>query len=927
MKRIFVSATNRDLKTYRVLASQSLTKRGYEVDFEEIFDLTFLEIDEKLKQRIGRCDAVVCLIGFVYGGEPSNCPPDQPRRSNTQWEYHFARELGKPVCLLLADEKASVDPHNPESDDLTQLQLRHREEVCRNRDWRPFANKDQLRAELAELRFPWEGPAPDHKPHNLPFKSIGALFKGRIEFLDDLRSRVAAPDGRATAIVSTQAVHGLGGVGKTRAAIEYAWRHAGDYTALLFISAPSPGELRANLANLVGVLGMKIDGLAVDQQMAKVLHWLDAHPGWLLIIDNVDTEEAAREVERLLAKLRAGHVLITSRIANWSAGVEPLELHVLAPEAAREFLLERTPHRRKSADDAARAAVIARELDGLALGLEQAGAYIDKLRLSFAEYLARWEAKHPEVLGWHDMRLMQYPASVAVTWETTFAQLTEPERDLLGVLSWLAPEPIPLFLFEAAPLTEAIADAREVLAGLAAYSLAQIDTTGDVVRVHRLVQEISRERGEATALRAGLVTALTAVYVAAMGDPSDVRTWPIWSALAPHAATVARRADADGLMTPASRIMNQTGVYLNTRCQFREAEPLLRRALAIDEQSYGLDHPDVARDLNNLAGLLYATNRLAEAEPLFRRALAINEQSCGAGQPKVAAGLNNLAALLKATNRLAEAEPLFRRALAIDEQSYGPDHSNVARDLNNLAALLKATNRLAEAEPLFRRALAIDEQSYGPDHPNVARDLISLAALLYATNRLAEAEPLFRRALAIDERSYGPDHPNVAIALNNLAALLKATNRLAEAEPLYRRALAIDERSYVPDHPNVAVRLNNLAALLYATNRLAEAEPRYRRALEIEERSYGLNHPDLATTLNNLAALLEATNRPAEAELLYRRAVQILIEFWRRTGHEHPNFRVGLDNYRRLLQAMGKTPDQIERQLQELTRPRPPEGA
>ena len=79
--------------------------------------------------------------------------------------------------------------------------------------------------------------------------------------------------------------------------------------------------------------------------------------------------------------------------------------------------------------------------------------------------------------------------------------------------------------------------------------------------------------------------------------------------------------------------------------------------------------------------------------------------------------LNNLAQLLQATNRLAEAEPLMRRALAIDEQSFGPDHPNVASGLNNLAQLLQATNRLAEAEPLMRRALAIDEKSYGPEHP------------------------------------------------------------------------------------------------------------------------------------------------------------------------------------------------------------------
>ena len=110
---------------------------------------------------------------------------------------------------------------------------------------------------------------------------------------------------------------------------------------------------------------------AVEPRLAEVLSWLDAHPGWLLILDNVDTEDAAREVHQLLARLRAGHVLITSWIANWRAGLEPLELHVLAPADAVEFLLEWTPDRRGNLDDTARAAEIARELDGLALALEQ----------------------------------------------------------------------------------------------------------------------------------------------------------------------------------------------------------------------------------------------------------------------------------------------------------------------------------------------------------------------------------------------------------------------------------------------------------------------------------------------------------------------------------------------------------------------------
>ena len=190
--------------------------------------------------------------------------------------------------------------------------------------------------------------------------------------------------------------------------------------------------------------------------------------------------------------------------------------------------------------------------------------------------------------------------------------------------------------------------------------------------------------------------------------------------------------------------------------------------------------------LNSLAALLRTTNRLAEAEPLYRRALAIDE-AYGPDHPAVATALNNLAVLLQATNRLAEAEPLYRRALAIGRRATAPTIPKVATALNNLAELLRATNRLAEAEPLYRRALAIDEASYGPDHPDVAIRLNNLAVLLQATNRLAEAEPLVppgagdRRGVVRprpSQRRHSPQQPG---------GVARATNRLAEAEPLYRR--------------------------------------------------------------------------------------------------------------------------------------------
>ncbi len=370
-----------------------------------------------------------------------------------------------------------------------------------------------------------------------------------------------------------------------------------------------------------------------------------------------------------------------------------------------------------------------------------------------------------------------------------------------------------------------------------------------------------------------------------------------------------------------SSATNGLAFFLNGAALHAEAESLMRLALAVDEQSFGSEHSNVATDLNNLAVLLQATNRLAEAEPLYRRMLAIHEQNFGPEHPNVAADLNNFAQLLQATNRLAEAEAVMRQVVSIFKRNLGEDHPNVAKGLNNLAQLLQATNRLAEAEGLMRRALAIDEQSFGAEHPNVATELNNLALLLQATNRLAEAEPLMRRTLAIDEQSFGSKHPTVARDLNHLAQLLQDTNRLADAEGLMRRTLAIEEQGFGPVHPNVARDLNNLAQLLQDTNRLAEAEPLMRRTLAIDEQSFGSEHPTVARDLNNLAGLLQATNRPVEAEPLMRRTVEIFLKFTVTTGHDHPHLQTGVGNYAELLEQMGRSPQDVLAQLNAVGQP------
>jgi tetratricopeptide (TPR) repeat protein len=368
---------------------------------------------------------------------------------------------------------------------------------------------------------------------------------------------------------------------------------------------------------------------------------LSGHPSWFLILDNLDTPEALAEAEHLLSTLSGGHVIVTSRLANFAGHFDPLELDVLGLEDATAFLLERTDRQRqKTPDEPAAARQLALDLGQLALALEQAGAYIAKLGLTFARYRQLWQDNWERVAGWADETITKYPHAVAVTWQTSVNQLSGPGRRLLDRLAWLSPEPVPNFLIEVPVPGIAAEDIEEALADLAEYSLVRRNPERREFNVHRLVQDVTRRNLDGHERQHNLVEALKWVDAAFFGDPQDLRTWPRLDPLAPHARVIVKYADTADITEPTARLMFQLGLLRNAQAQYAQAEPFIRRALAIFEKSLAPDHPNVARALNSLAILLRETNRLAEAEPLFRRALAIDEKRAGPDHPDVATRLS-----------------------------------------------------------------------------------------------------------------------------------------------------------------------------------------------------------------------------------------------------------------------------------------------
>jgi tetratricopeptide (TPR) repeat protein len=636
------------------------------------------------------------------------------------------------------------------------------------------------------------GPGASH-PWNVPPRNDA--FTGREQILTDLRADLETK--------SKQALFGLGGVGKTQIAAEYAYRHREDYRAVLWSFADSEQSLRGGFAAIATLLDLpEKDSAEQAKATGAVKSWLEQNQSWLLVLDNADDPALLKP---FLPQQASGHVLVTSRAHTFhTLGIlSPREINVLSKDEAREFLLRRTGKDVKSKSPGADA--LAKELGYLPLALEQAGAYIQETGASFESYLASFKKqrlklfeKQKPVLG-NDAKEQQ-KRTITTTWSLNFADIKKQSpasADLLRLSAFLAPDAIPLELLEqgGGELTERLAVKLadmadnplvldELLRPLLRYSLIRRDEQKRTYSIHPLVQEVVREglsKKEQKAWAERTVRALNAAFP----NVDKFENWTACDRFLPHALACAAFINAFSLESlEESLLLNRAGYYLYQRAEYAQVEPLYRCALAIDEKAFGPEHWETATDLNNLAELYRSQGRYPEAEPLYRRALAIDEKVLGPEHPDTATNLNNLALLLEGQGKPADAEPLFRRALVIREKALGPEHPDTASSLNNLAVLLKNQGKPTEAEPLNRQALAIREKALGAEHPDTGQSLNNLALLLADQGKPSEAEPLYRRALAVHEKALGLEHPRTVRVRNNLIWFYRKQGRNAEADAL-----------------------------------------------------------------------------------------------------------------------------------------------
>jgi len=667
-------------------------------------------------------------------------------------------------------------------------------------------------------------------PHVFRIENIpnvrNQYFTGREPLLASLHERLSIE--RTAALTQAQALYGLGGIGKTQTATEYAFRYGDDYTHVFWIRAASRETLIADFVTLAGLLDLA-EKKEQDQRVAAVKRWLATHEGWLLILDNADDLLLAQE---FLPTSRNGYILFTTRGQAAGSIAASIEVEQMTLQEGTLLLLRwtkrlgiDTPLDQARPADRAAAELIVQEMDGLPLALVQAGAYIEETGCSLTDYLSLYVTHRKDLLARRSRFLLDYPDTVATTWSLSFRQIEQESPAAVAVLrlcAFLAPDTIPEALLApgtaqagTVPGAEAPDQFKlnEALEVLRRYSLVRRDGNTHTLSIHRLVQAVLKESMNQETQRAWAERTIRAVNAAF--PEGNYGTGANQQSYLPHVRECATLITQYQLHFPeAASLLYQAGAFLYFHGFYLQSQSFHQQALAIREQVFGHDHPTVAESFNAQALLSRIQNDDEQAERFHLQALTIREKTLGTVHFDTAISLNNLGVLYRNQGKFDQAEPFLQQALSIREQLLGSEHPDTLITFINLAQLYAEQHQYEQAERFLRQILATCERALEPEDPLIAHNLNLLAKLSYKQGKHEQAEMLWKQSLAIFEKALGPEHPAIAERLDDLAELAFAQGHYVQAQSLCQQALNTCEKTLGPEHPDTIAYHKHLTEIL-----------------------------------------------------------------------------------------------------------------
>jgi tetratricopeptide (TPR) repeat protein len=583
---------------------------------------------------------------------------------------------------------------------------------------KPIAPRAPVKAQVQFHHLPEnEIPKPGLLPPGsyMPFYR-NSLFVGRE---DDLRviARILKT-GETAAVGQIAVVTGLEGVGKTQLASEFVHRYGRFFAGGVFwMSFAEESAVSGKVASSGRGLGLHpdYDNLPLERQVRLVEEAWESPLPRLLVFDNCEDPSL---LDRWRPRHGGSRVLVMSRRSQWDTalGFRALALgRFMGPEGIQ--LLRR--FREDLASDDLDLYELVEELEGLPLALHLAGSFLARYQHApFGQPAAYLKALWRKSLldrpsEGSEVSLTDHGRAVARTFALAYERLDPDDpvdalaQRLIARAAHFAPgEPIPrALLFATTGLSKEnskdvprIAEAVEHT-----ISLGLMETSKEMsLMMHRLVAAFSRSAGSSK----NLVHRLSVFYRKIGARSEEEHQQAVEEVLLREN----RRLNNAG--SPASLVSLQSHlIFAANRAREREDERAADLCL-----SFGF--------------FLQMIGELASARPYYERSLAIREKVSGSEHPETARSLSNLGGLLFRQGDYTGARGYYERALAIREKVLGTEHLDTARSLNNLARLLESQGDDAEARSYFERARAICEKQLGPDHPNtkvVRKNLVSLS--------------------------------------------------------------------------------------------------------------------------------------------------------------------------------------------------------
>ena len=450
-------------------------------------------------------------------------------------------------------------------------------------------------------------------------------FTGLESTITDLRRTFNATD---KAIIP-QAITGMGGIGKTQIAVEYAYRYQNEYDLVWWIHSEESSTLSADYLALANRLQLPVKTSAEQRVFVNMArHWLEGTSRrWLLIYDNV---ENIREVSDLLPTQGNGQILITSQHPEWRSHAKILPTDQFTPTEAKAFLLKRTGNNDQTSADK-----LIELLGGLPLALEQAGAFIEKTGVSLDTYIQLYEKQRRD-LWQQETPPKDYKATVTTAWELAFQRIRESSPasiTLLNLCAFLAPDEIPLSIFQVGQtylpkeLAKIVSDPLKFENAIAAlYHYSLVARKGDTLSIHRLVQEVARERLGVDKIREWIGTVAILMNRVFAYDKYNLATWAASGRLLPHAMTIANYAEKYSTALEQTAILWQrTAEYLRQFGEYARAQGAVEHALKIRQQLFGEDHESTAESLDYLGELYQEQGDYIKALSYHEHALTIRQ--------------------------------------------------------------------------------------------------------------------------------------------------------------------------------------------------------------------------------------------------------------------------------------------------------------